>query len=257
MTSDGRAALTSGQARRSIVVTIEGLHHRGGAGELFSGLNMELGHGEIAVVAGLGDAARSLLPELLSGERRVQRGRIGVCGQDPSRLPQALLTRIGVVRVTRQLAANDPRSVLDQVIEAAVGPMAQNDPGGRQAVERLARRALVACGLDHWRQRCAGTLPAGLRRRVELAMALVVSPRLIVLDEPFRDLPPAEHGPLIQALRMAAGRGTTCLILTGERCPAWLGACDRAASLPPVPAEPARVPVEPAVELRPAGALLH
>jgi len=257
MTSNGQDMSSNRRGGRAIVVTIDGLHHRGGAEELFSGFSMERGHGEIAVLAGLVDAARSLLPELLTGERRVQRGRIGVCGQDPSRLPQALLTRIGVVRVTRPFAANDPKSVLGQVVEAAVGPVAQQAPSERQAVEAMARRALVACGLDHWRHRCASALPAGLRRRVELAMALVVSPRLIVLDEPFRGLPTAENGPLIQALRMEAARGTTWLILTGDQCPAWLAANDRVASLPPRPAEPARVAAQPVAALRPVGALLH
>ena len=73
--------------------------------------------------------------------------------------------------------------------------------------------ALALCGLGGQQRTLAGQLPVLARKRLMLATALAMRPQMLLLDEPFGGLNPAERGQMIDLIRMVAKTGMTILMI--------------------------------------------
>jgi branched-chain amino acid transport system ATP-binding protein len=77
----------------------------------------------------------------------------------------------------------------------------------------MALEATAFAEMDEWRDRLAGSLPLGMRKRLELARALATRPELLLLDENFAGLNPSEVEQTIDIVRKIHGSGVTILII--------------------------------------------
>ncbi len=170
------------------LVVLEHVESRHGDGaSLLSGVDLEVGRGELVLVSGAGGSGKSSLLRILAGFERPAAGIVRVAGQDLARLrrrAQAHLRRsLGVLEQEPTFLEDD--SVLDNVaLPARISGL-----GRKLALERAAI-ALGRVGLDDRRigalacRRLAGSE----RRRAALARALANRPALLVLDEPLQGL---------------------------------------------------------------------
>lgn len=92
---------------------------------------------------------------------------------------------------------------------------------GRRSAADAARLARV----DHLVDRLPGTLSGGELRRAELALALVRKPAVLIADEPYRGIAPADHDGLTELLRLFAAEGCA-VVVTGHEVPSLLAAAD-------------------------------
>ncbi len=152
-------------------------------------------HGEVFSIIGPNGAGKTSMVNCVSGRYRPTEGRILFDGQDVTRMRPSRRAALGIGRTFQNLALFGHMSVLDNIMvgrhhllkSGFLRGMAYWFGGAQR--EELEHRHEVEEIIDflqiqHIRKAQAGTLSYGLRKRVELARAVALRPKLILLDEP-------------------------------------------------------------------------
>ena len=163
--------------------------------------------GEAVGIVGPNGAGKTTLLDLLTGTGRCDAGRVRLHGQDVTRLPPPLRARLGLGR-TFQV----PRPLGDLTVfeNALVGAMHAAGLHGRHAYG-AAYEALTLTGMARHANTRAGSLRLLDRKRLELARALAMRPRVLLLDEIAGGLSDPESDELIDTIRAVNERGTTII----------------------------------------------
>jgi branched-chain amino acid transport system ATP-binding protein len=150
-----------------------------GALSVFSSVSFAIAEGEALGIVGPNGAGKTTLLDLLTGTGRCDTGRVMLQGRDVTRLPPPLRARMGLGR-TFQV----PRPLGDLTVfeNALVGAMRAAGLRGRLAYE-AAYEALAVTGMADRANEAAGSLRLLDRKRLELARALAMRPRVLLLDE--------------------------------------------------------------------------
>jgi ABC-type branched-subunit amino acid transport system ATPase component/ABC-type branched-subunit amino acid transport system permease subunit len=156
----------------------------------------------IVAVIGPNGAGKTTLLNLITGYYRPGAGDVRLAGEPITGLPPYAIARRGVARTFQTAQPFDDLTVAENVMAgvaaARLGSLAAallGLPGARRRERDLRRRAeawLQTLGLAARAEEPAGSLPAGLRRSLEIARALATQPRLLLLDEPAAGLSPTE-----------------------------------------------------------------
>ena len=151
--------------------------------------------GELFSIIGPNGAGKTSMLNCISGRYSPSEGRIVFEGRDITRLRTNARAPLGIGRTFQNLALFNHMTVLGNIMVGRHRLLRNNFLsgalywlGGAQK-EELAHRREVEEIIDfleipHIRKAMAGTLPYGLRKRVELARAIALKPKLILLDEP-------------------------------------------------------------------------
>lgn len=181
-----------------------------------AGVGFEVAAGEIFGFLGPNGGGKSTLFRILATLERPDRGEVRIFGADPVREAAAVRRRLGVV-------FQNPS--LDLVLTVGENLAHHGHLYGLSGKELEARigAALERFGLAERRGRRAKELSGGLRRRAEIAKALLHRPSLLLLDEPSTGLDPAARRDLWSALDELRRGGVTVLLTThfmeeGDRC---------------------------------------
>jgi NitT/TauT family transport system ATP-binding protein len=134
--------------------------------------------GKLTVVMGTSGCGKSTLAYLLCGYLNPDEGEILMDGQ-PVKEPGS-----DRIMVFQETALWPWMTVIENVV---FGPLARSRTG-REEATRKALELLRKFGLSEFKDKYPGQLSGGMKRRAELAQALINSPKLMVLDEPFRGL---------------------------------------------------------------------
>jgi branched-chain amino acid transport system ATP-binding protein len=192
--SPSPAAAGGGEA----ALIIDGASRRFGGLLALSGVSVVLPKGGRLAVIGPNGAGKTTLFRLISGEMRVTDGTIKLFGEDVTRVSERGRARRGVARTFQVSNLFPSLSVADNVRIAAQagGPVPrrfwrrvrESDATGERSRAMLAR-----VGLEHRAHDTVADLSHGERRQLEIAMALIGEPRLLLLDEPAAGLSAAER----------------------------------------------------------------
>ena len=151
--------------------------------------------GEIFSIIGPNGAGKTSMVNCVSGRYRPTEGRILFAGQDITRTGTSRRAALGIGRTFQNLALFGHMTVLDNIMVGRHHLLRSGFLrgmaywlGGAQREELEHRREVEEIidflEIQHVRKAIAGTLSYGLRKRVELARAVALRPRLILLDEP-------------------------------------------------------------------------
>jgi len=158
-------------------------------------VSLEVEPGALFSIIGPNGAGKTSLLNCISGRYRPNKGSIHFDGKDITRLPVNRRASIGIGRTFQNLALFGHMTVIDNILVGRHHLIKNNFLtgslywlGGAER-EELEQRRIVEDIIDFLeiqqvRHAVAGTLPYGLRKRVELARAVALKPRLILLDEP-------------------------------------------------------------------------
>lgn len=194
---------------------------------ILRGVAIEAHGGEVLGVLGPSGAGKSTLFRALVGELPpgTTQGRVLLDGADVTELPLWARARAGIgyvpqtpsvlwdltvlenLRAFARVAAGARLPLLQAVRETAFASRA-----ARRAETEAAERLAARVSLDHRLDVRAGELSGGERRRLELARALVVKPKVLVCDEPFAGVDPQQAGRLGDLLADLARDGVTVLL---------------------------------------------
>ncbi|GAA4952253.1 hypothetical protein GCM10023205_11770 [Yinghuangia aomiensis] len=175
-------------------------------------VSVEVRPGEVCGLIGPNGAGKTTLFDVLSGIRRPDSGVVELGGADVSARGPVWRARHGMRRTFQRQQLFGRLTVLDNLIVAEEW---RGGGGGiaadllalpsrrRRERERRARaeEVLGLCGLAELRDVHAGTLPVGQARMVELARAVVDTPRVLLLDEPASGMSQTESGWLGEVVR--------------------------------------------------------
>ncbi len=160
-----------------------------------SGVSFEVAQGELFSIIGPNGAGKTSMLNCISGRYRPTGGRVLFEGRDITGLTPNHRARLGIGRTFQNLALFGHMSVLDNILVGRHHLLKNNILTGSlywiggARKEELAHRRAVEEIIDFLeiqavRKAIAGTLSYGLRKRVELARAIALRPKLILLDEP-------------------------------------------------------------------------
>jgi len=171
------------------------------------GIDLQVAAGEVYGFLGPNGAGKSTTVRMLVTLLRPTGGHARVAGHDVAREPDAVRRRIGVAL---QEAALDGLMTGRELIElqATLHGIA---PG---AVRGRARDLLERVGLSEAQDRRVATYSGGMRRRLDLAMALIHDPEVLFLDEPTTGLDPMSRMTLWEEVRRLKAAGTTVFLTT-------------------------------------------
>jgi branched-chain amino acid transport system ATP-binding protein len=184
---------------------VSGVAKSFGSLAVLTSVSLAVAAGEAVGVVGPNGAGKTTLLDLLTGTGRCDAGQVRLQGKDVTRLPPPLRARMGLGR-TFQV----PRPLGDLTVfeNALVGAMRAAGLRGQAAYD-AAFAALVQAGIDRLANTRAATLRLLDRKRLELARALAMQPRVLLLDEIAGGLSDPETEVLIETIRAVNARGTT------------------------------------------------
>jgi branched-chain amino acid transport system ATP-binding protein len=171
-------------------------------------VSLRLGEGEILGLIGPNGAGKTTLFNALTGFVPLQGGQVTMFGSDVTRLPPFRRTRGGMGRTFQTERPFEELTVLENVLVAAF----LHAPRRREA-ERLAMEALERVGLADRAVQPAMDLNLARRRRLELAKALAVKPKILFLDEIMAGLNPPALREMIIFVRNLRGQGLAILMV--------------------------------------------
>jgi branched-chain amino acid transport system ATP-binding protein len=184
---------------------VSGVAKSFGSLAVLTSVSLAVAAGEAVGVVGPNGAGKTTLLDLLTGTGRCDAGQVRLQGKDVTRLPPPLRARMGLGR-TFQV----PRPLGDLTVfeNALVGAMRAAGLRGQAAYD-AAFAALVQAGIDRLANTRAATLRLLDRKRLELARALAMQPRVLLLDEIAGGLSDPETEILIGTIRAVNARGIT------------------------------------------------
>ncbi|HEX9170795.1 MAG TPA: ABC transporter ATP-binding protein [Roseiarcus sp.] len=199
------------------LLRVEGLTKRFGALAVTDDVSFAVDEGRLVALIGPNGAGKTTLIHQLSGALKPDGGKISFGGLDISALDMAARAELGLARSFQIAAVLPEYSALENV---ALAVQARSGSSfrffGRAArEERLnapARAALARVGLLARADNLAGALSHGEKRSLEIAIALALRPRLMLLDEPFAGLGSEETRAGVDLLRALKSEYTMLLV---------------------------------------------
>jgi branched-chain amino acid transport system ATP-binding protein len=179
-----------------------------GRGDILRGLDLTLEQGSITCLVGPNGAGKSTVLKTLSGLLRPRQGRILLDGDDVCRLAPARILQLGIVHVAQERSLFPLMTVWDNLLMG--GHVLGDAALVRRRAESVAERFPLVAERRHER---AGALSGGQQKLVEIARALMLEPRLIMLDEPTMGLDPKSRHLIFEMVRGLNAEGRTLLLV--------------------------------------------
>lgn len=227
MRAPGKPALESknaepstGSAQGSPLLQLHKVSKRFGGVRALREVGFTVAGGEIIGLIGQNGSGKTTLLNLISGLYPADEGRLVFAGEDIGAARPFQIARRGIGRSFQRIGLVDEMSAIDNVAVAYAGRTDRppwfiaSFSGGPLATARArALSQLDALGIAQHAWERAGALPQGIRRKIEIARALALSPRLLLLDEPAAGLTPAEMTDLAARLRGLSAQGIALLVV--------------------------------------------
>jgi len=205
------------------LLQVEGLCLRFGGLDALADVSLQVDEGSCFAVIGPNGAGKTSLFNCITGYYRATSGRVGFAGRDLTNAPAWKVAAAGIrrtfqnVRVFPRLTAHE-NVLAGAHLRAHANLMAAlfRSASFRREEARLAAEAdfwLSFVGLEEHRNERAQDLPYGMRKRLEIARALMGQPRLLLLDEPAAGVSSMERAQLAEVIRRAWASGVTVVLI--------------------------------------------
>ncbi len=182
-----------------IQLKVDNIHMAFGGVQALMGVSFEVKRGEIFSIIGPNGAGKTVLLNCINGLYHPQKGMVEFQGRDITRSRPYQRAKMGISRTFQKLELFKGATVLDNIrlgrhIHLKTGLISGSIYFGKTAHEEIEHRDFIEreiidlLEIEHIRDKMVGMLPYGLQKRIELARALALNPRIILLDEPLAGL---------------------------------------------------------------------
>lgn len=186
---------------------------------VLSKVSVTIGAGEMVGIAGPNGGGKSTLLMLMAGLLRPTTGRVLVCGVDAFSLSLTGAGQVGLVTARPGLY---PLLTGRENLHHFGGLFGLSEAEVDAKAEPLARTLELSTGFDVR----AGKLSTGTQQKLSLIRALLLSPKLLLFDEPTANLDPLASRALYAEVRRRADAGLACVLVTHD-LPAAEAVCNR------------------------------
>ncbi|HEY3364962.1 MAG TPA: ABC transporter ATP-binding protein [Symbiobacteriaceae bacterium] len=192
----------------SAILDIKGLNKSFGGIHAVKDLTMQVNEGEILGLIGPNGSGKSTTVNLISGTYSADSGQILLAGKDITRISAPDRALMGVGRTFQASRPFLDMSVLENIMIGALlhdSSMAK----ARKSAEEVAEFT----GLTRVRDSRSGSLPVETRRRLDLARALALKPKVLMLDESMAGLNPSEMEAGVELVKKIHATGITVVFI--------------------------------------------
>lgn len=210
----------------ALILNARGLNKSFGAVTAAHDVNAAVERDSVVGLIGTNGAGKTTFINMVTGYLKPDRGAIEFEGRDITLLPPRAITRLGIARSFQIPQLYSSLSVLENM-RVALGVVLRNAgrggyfsrgrplvPGFDVPAEEAAERMLERFGLAEYRNRNAQVLPGGVRKLLDIALAMVAKPKILLLDEPTSGVSAQEKfGIMDMVLKAVRAEGTTVLFV--------------------------------------------
>lgn len=197
---------------------------------------LDLAQGAIHGVIGPNGAGKTTLFNLLTGLLKPTSGTIYLDGQNITGLPTHRIAALGMTRTFQNIRLFGALTVLENVKVALSSQLRENlfatlvsAPSFRRTENALEQRALALLeriGIAERHSQIADSLPYGDQRKLEIARALAINPRILLLDEPTAGMNPQETQQVLRLIRSLRDELGITLIVIAHDIPLVMNLCE-------------------------------
>ncbi|MEZ5537738.1 MAG: ABC transporter ATP-binding protein [Thiolinea sp.] len=199
------------------MLSVQGLNKHFGGIIATDNVNLEVASGEIHAIIGPNGAGKTTLISQLSGQLKPDSGSIRFNGRDITRYPMPKRARAGLARSFQITSVVTPMTLLENVMLAVQANSGHSFrfwgvANNSRKLKDAAMESLTALQLDDRADRLAGNVSHGEQRQLEVAMALAMKPRMLLLDEPMAGMGKEEGSQMVEILNGLKGDKTILLV---------------------------------------------
>jgi len=233
----GDARVSALPQRTPPVLECRAVERRFGGLVALTGVDVAIERGEIFGLVGPNGSGKTTLTNAITGFYPPQKGSILLDGRDITGMAPHAVARLGVARTFQNLALFNGMTVLDNIL---LGRHVHMRPSVLRTAlytllarkEEIAHRVVVEETIDFLqlqgvRDELVDTIPIGLKKRVELARALVAEPRFLILDEPMAGMNQEEKEYMSRFVLDARDERGVTVLLIEHHMDVIVGICDR------------------------------
>ena len=234
VTADGRKIGGTLMEMKNITLRFGGV-------KAITDISFDIKEGEIRAIIGPNGAGKSSMLNVISGFYVPQEGEVWYKGARRPAMKPYEVARLGIARTFQNIALFEGMTVLDNVMTGRLNHMKTNM--FQQAIwkgaaekEEVENREVVEKVIDFLeiqsiRKTPVARLPYGLKKRVELARALVAEPQMLILDEPMAGMNQEEKGYMSRFILDARAERGVSVLLIEHHMDVITGICDRMLAL--------------------------
>ncbi|MCC6887657.1 MAG: ATP-binding cassette domain-containing protein [Hyphomicrobiales bacterium] len=185
------------------ILSVADLHINFGGVRAADGVNLEIYPHELVAIIGPNGSGKTTFLNLCTGYISPTQGSVAFEGQRITNLSPRQITRRGIARAFQIPQLFTGHSLIENVmlaIAARRGIWQAMRPLAQQAYVEEARRVLALLSLDGAENQPTDTMAEGVRKLADIAIALALNPRLLLLDEPTSGVSTAEKFPLMDKI---------------------------------------------------------
>ena len=193
----------------SALLEARGVNKRFGAVVAAADIDISIATGERVSLIGSNGAGKTTFVNMITGYLKPDDGHISFDGRDITPLAPRAITRLGVARSFQIPQLYGDLSVLDNMLVANAchdQRLSFWQPARRASAIDRADALLERFRLDEHRERRVAELPGGIRKLLDIAMALTAAPKLLLLDEPTSGVSAEEKFPMMETIMSALGQ---------------------------------------------------
>ena len=196
-------------------VEITGLRYRVGEKAIFDRLNISIQRGKVTAIMGPSGTGKTTLLRIMTGQVLADRGRVLVEGKNMARLTSDELYELR--KQMGFLFQNGALFTDSTVYENVAFPLREHTRLPESLIRNIVLMKLQAVGLRGAAELMPGELSGGMARRVALARAIAMDPKIIFYDEPFAGLDPISMGVIVRLIRrLNDSLGLTSIIVSHD-----------------------------------------
>jgi len=204
------------------LLAVDGIHTYYGKSHILHGVSLEVGRGEVVGLLGRNGVGKSTTLKAIAGIVHPSQGEVRFEGRSTARLPSHRLARLGIGYVPEDRRIFPLLTLLENL---RVG-------FDRHGMDKARKTELIDKAYTYFpvlaerRNQSGGTLSGGEQQMLAIARAMMLEPKIILLDEPTEGLMPrmvSQIQEIIEVLR----RQDVAVLLVEQNVPLALGACRR------------------------------